>query len=148
MKIKTIKRQKVLEKNKIDTLTAEKEFERFAESMDLDIDTNSMDDDDKQSFNQQKKRIVNAIMKGSLVVSDAGEPVFTPQAAGKDVNAITFYEPTGASLMAMDRKGRTEDIKKLYSVMADVTGTSAGIFSKMKMRDLKVCQAIITLFLA
>jgi hypothetical protein len=133
-------------KNVIAKEVAEQEFDRFVDAMDLDVDVADMDEDDKKGFTQQKDRVVAAIMAGALVINDQGEPVFTPQRTN-DANAITFYEPTGASLMAMDRKKKTEDIGKLYAAMGDITKSHANTFSKMKMSDLKVCMAVATLFL-
>lgn len=133
-------------KEKVALEVAEQEFNRFVEAMDLDVDPADMDEDDKKGFEQQRDRVVSAIQFGSLVISDSGEPVFTPQRS-KDIDQITFHEPTGASLMAMDRKKKTEDVGKLYAAMGDMTKTHAGVFSKMKMADLKVCMAITTLFL-
>jgi len=125
---------------------AEQEFDRFVDLMDLDVDTDGMDEDDKKSFTQQKDKLISAIQTGALVVEDTGEPVFTPQRT-EGATPIKFYEPTGASLMAMDRKKKTEDIGKLYAAMGDMTKTNAGLFSKMRMPDLKICMAITTLFL-
>jgi len=125
---------------------AEADFERFAAGMDLDVDPSGMDAEDRKGFEQQKSKVVGAIQSGALVINDDDEPVFTPQRT-KDAKPITFHEPTGASLMAMDRKKKAEDIGKLYASMADITGTHASTFSKMKMPDLKVCMAITTLFL-
>lgn len=125
---------------------AEEEFNRFVDLMDLDVDPVDMDEDDRKGFTQQKDRILSAIQSGALVVKDTGEPVFTPQRTN-DADTITFYEPTGASLMAMDRKKKTEDIGKLYAAMGDITKTHSNVFSKMKMADLKVCMAVTTLFL-
>ena len=132
--------------NKISKEVAEQEFQRFVECMDLDVDVSAMDEDDRKGFEQQKDRIISAICNGSITVNDDGEPTFTPQRT-KDAESLTFYEPTGASLMAMDRKKKTEDIGKLYAAMGDMTKTHASTFSKMKMADLKVCMAIATLFL-
>lgn len=132
--------------DKVAKEVAEQEFSRFVECMDLDVDPADMDEDDRKGFNQQKDRVIAAIQSGALVISDKGEPTFTPQRSN-DADAITFYEPTGASLMAMDRKKKTEDIGKLYAAMGDMTKTHANVFSKMKMADLKVCMAITTLFL-
>lgn len=132
--------------DKVAKEVAEQEFERFIDAMDLDVDTAGMDEDDKKGFEQQKSRIIGAIQSGALVVNDDGEPVFTPQRT-KDAEPITFHEPTGASLMAMDRKKKTEDIGKLYSAMGDMTGKHPSTFAKMKMPDLKVCMAVTTLFL-
>ena len=125
---------------------AENEFKRFVELMDLDIDVNTMDDEDKQNFEPLKKRIVNAIMNGSLTINDNGEPTYTPRRS-KDAEPITFYEPTGASLMAMDRRKKNEDVGKMYAIMGDITKTHSNVFAKMKMADLKVCQSLVTLFL-
>ena len=132
--------------NKVAKEVAEQEFERFAEVMDLDVDPAFLDDEDKKGLELQKNRIVAAIMAGSLVINDDGEPVYTPQRS-EDRTPITFHEPSGASLMEMDRKKKNEDIGKLYAIMASMGKVHANTFAKMKMSDLKVCQAVTTLFL-
>lgn len=133
--------------HKISKEMAEKEFDRFLEAMGLEFDESSMDPDDAKSFQAPKKLIINAIERGSLVVDEGGQPVYTPQRVGEG-KPIVFYEPTGASLMAMDNGKKSEDIKRLYHVMADITHRDAKAFSSMKMADLKICMAITTLFLA
>ncbi|ARB06255.1 hypothetical protein SppYZU01_18 [Shewanella phage SppYZU01] len=132
--------------DKVAKEVAEQEFQRFVDAMDLDVDPADMDEDDKKGFQQQKDRVIAAIQSGALVVNDKGEPVYTPQRT-KDADTITFHEPTGASLMAMDRKKKSEDIGKLYAAMGDMTGAHPSTFAKMKMADLKVCMAVTTLFL-
>lgn len=124
---------------------AEQEFERFADTMDLNVDTSSMDEDDLKGFNQQKDLVVLAIAKGSLVISDSGEPVFTP-ARSSNKTPITFHEPTGSTLMAMDRRKKGEEIGKVYSAMADMTRVDAKVFAQMSISDVKVCTALFTLF--
>jgi hypothetical protein len=131
---------------KIALEVAEAEFNRFADAMELDVSTDSMDEEDKKGFEQQKSVLLKAIQKGALVFNEAGEPIYTPQRTD-DADPITFYEPTGASLMAMDKRKKTEDVGKMYALMGDMTKTSAATFSRMKMADLKVCQAIAVLFL-
>lgn len=133
---------------KISKEVAESEFNRFTEKMDLDVNTEGMSADDKRDFTIQKDRLVRSIMGGSLTIDEAGQPTYTPQRAGGEVNPIIFYEPTGASYIAMDRKKVGEDMGKLFATMADITQTSSGLFSKMKNADLKVCMSITTLFLA
>jgi hypothetical protein len=132
--------------DKIAKEVAEQEFNRFVECMDLDVEPADMDEDDRKGFDMQKRRIISAIEAGALTINDQGEPTYTPQRT-KDAEPITFYEPTGASLMAMDRRKKNEDVGKMYAIMGDITKTHANTFSKMKMADLKVCQAITTLFL-
>lgn len=131
--------------SKIAREVAEAEFDRFIEANDILVD-DSMEKEDRDAFNEQKARIVRAIEVGAMVVNEAGEPVYTPQRT-KDAEALTFHEPTGASLMAMDRKKKNEDVGKLYATMGDMTRTDAKTFSNMKMADLKVCMAVTTLFL-
>ena len=132
--------------NKIAKEVAEAEFERFVEANDLLVGTDNMDKEDRDSLDEQRGRIVRAIEVGAMVINEDGEPVFTPQRC-QDAKALTFHEPTGASLMAMDRKKKNEDVGKLYATMGDMTRTDAKTFSSMKMADLKVCIAVTTLFL-
>lgn len=134
--------------NKISKDMAELDFNKFTEKMDLDVNTEGMSVDDKRDFTVQKDRLVRCIMEGSLVIDEEGQPIYTPQRAGVDVNSITFYEPTGASYIAMDRKKAGEDMGKMFATMADITKTSSGLFAKMKNTDLKVCIAMTLLFLA
>jgi hypothetical protein len=131
----------------IDPQTAEKEFERFVDLMDLDVDMSGMSTEDRQDFAQQKRRILKAIECGSLIINDNGEPVFTPKRTS-DANSLTFHEPTGASLAAMDRTKKDHDITKLYTTMADMTRSTPATFAMMKMPDLQVCMSITTIFLA
>jgi len=126
---------------------AEVEFKRFVESMALDCNESSMNEEESSDFNDQKQKLLKAIIKGSLVVNENGEPIYTPQRTA-DAKPITFYEPTGASLMAMDRKKKSEDVAKLFATMGDITKTNAKTFANMKNADLKICMAITTLFLA
>lgn len=132
--------------NIVDKETAGVEFERFVRAMNLDANPAAMNAEDKEGFEENRDRFIGAVMLGSLVVNDSGEPIYTPQRVN-DANAITFHEPTGASLMAMDRKKAGHDIGKMFATMGDITKTSAGLFSKMFMSDLKVCMSITTLFL-
>jgi hypothetical protein len=132
--------------NRVAREVAEAELKRFAEAMDLDIDKSSMDEEDRDSFIQQADRIISAIQRGSLVINDNGEPVYTTQ-RDKDSETFTFHEPTGASLMVMDTKKKNEDISRMFATMGELTRTSPKHFAKMKMSDLKVCLAVTTLFL-
>lgn len=132
---------------KVSEEVAELEFQRFVEEMDLDVNESEMDENDLKDFLNEKKKIIRAIQRGSLVVTEEGLPVFTPT-RNVDATPITFYEPTGASLLAMDKRKKNEDFSKFYTVLADITKTNAGVFAELKMSDLKVCIAIGTLFLA
>ena len=123
----------------------EQEFERFLTAMDLDVDRAGMDEDDRKSLASAQRIITRAMESGNLVINEAGEPVYTPQIG--DTSAITFHEPMGATYMAMDTKKQGQNVGKLYASMADCTHQPAARFAKMANRDVKVCQAIVGLFL-
>jgi hypothetical protein len=128
---------------KVSAEVAEAEFARFTEAMDLDVDVSKMDEDDRKGFDDARSTIERAIMRGSLVIDDKGQPIYTPQ----DGKPITFYEPTGASIMAMDGHKKGHDAAKMFALMADMTKTTAKTFAQLNMRDFKVCQKIVMLFL-
>lgn len=124
---------------------AEAEFNRFLESMDLEADPSIMDADDTKAFEDAKRKLVQAIERGTLAVDEKGQPIYTPQVG--ELGPITFYEPTGASFIAMDGKKKEQQMAKMFAVMADMTHKPAATFSKMAMRDFKICQTLVTLFL-
>lgn len=131
---------------KVSKEVAEADFCRFADEMDIDTDVNEMNEETKEGFEQQKSQIVRAIQRGTLVVNENAEPVFTPSRS-VNPNPITFTMPTGAALMAMDRKKKSEDMGKMYAAMAEICGVPVKTFAMMAMPDLKVCLAITSLFL-
>jgi len=124
---------------------AESEFNRFGEAMDLDFDTTRMDEEDQKTFAKQKGLFIRAVRLGRLIVDKDGQPVYAPQVG--DVKSIVFYEPDGACLMAIDEAKKNHDVAKSFKIMRSVTRQPDVVFSKMKNRDLKVCQAVINLFL-
>jgi Fe-S-cluster formation regulator IscX/YfhJ len=132
----------------VDKETAIKEYERFVDLMDLDVDLDDMDDDDKREFTDHQRIILRAIRRGHLAIDEKGQPVYTTQREPKAGETLVFKEPNGAALMAMDRKKNHEDVGKMYATMGQITGTNAKTFSLMAYPDLKVCTAVVTLFLA
>lgn len=129
----------------ISTEVCEAELQRWWDAMDLVFDQSTWDNDDKKSFRSAHEIIIRAMQRGHLVIDEKGQPVYTPQSGNR--TPVVFYEPTGASLMAMDQKKSGHDVGKGFMVAADMTKTSAQLFAKMANRDLKVCQAVIALFL-
>jgi len=132
--------------NVVDKVTALADFDRFTDLMDLDVDVSEMDQDDIKNFEEMKGHIIKSMMRGNLIIDEKGQPVFTPTGMG-DENALTFHEPTGATLMSMDRRKSGQDVGKMLVVMTEMTRSSDGTFSTMKNRDFKVCSAIVAVFL-
>lgn len=133
------------QEDKVAIDVAEQEFERFADAMDLDIDTSVMDEEDKAAFEGTRRKVVRAIQKGRLVVNDDGEPVFSPVTV--DCDPLVFREPLGGTFISMDRKKKNQNVSKMVGIMAEMTGQSEKLFARMKNRDFTVCQSIVTLFL-
>ncbi len=133
---------------KVSIDVAEADWERFLEAMDLKDKTENprLDDDDKKGLLEVKQIVIDAIRKGSLAINDKGQPVFTPRVGNTE--RVTFYEPTGAELMAMDRVKVGHSVARQNALMGALTQTSPVRFAGMALRDYRVCQAIVTLFLA
>lgn len=130
-------------KNAVPQEVAEQEFDRWADAMDLDLDPSTMDAEDATDFAKQKRRIIRAMVRGGLVISEDGEAVYTPQnPKSKATEALTFHERTGASIMAMDGKKKGHDAAKTYAIMADICKTHPSTFAGMVGEDVKVCEAL------
>ncbi len=132
----------------IDKETAEREFDRFIECNDLDLDTAGMDTEDLAAFNKLKNRIYRVLQRGSLVINDDGEPIYTPQnEKSRHKEPITFHERTGASLIAMDGKKKNHDVAKTYAIMADMCKVHPSVFAGLVGIDVKVCEALFSLLM-
>lgn len=127
---------------KVTAEVAETDFERFCETNGIEVDVDSLNEEDLASYNKQKSYIVKAIMKGNLVIDEDDRAVFD---YGK--GTLVFEEPDGDAFTAMDRAKKNEDMKALNLSMAAITGEDAKLFTRMKMRHVKVCMAITSLFL-
>ena len=136
-----------MRENKVAREVAEAEFDRFAESMDIDTTDKALTEEDRASLAQQRAIIVGAICKGSLVINDKGEPVFTPtQGDATARQPLTFPEPNGGVMLSVDRFGKNAGVAKTYAMLGELTKTTPAHFSRMVERDLKVCRAIFALF--
>lgn len=134
--------------NKVSEEQALREFENFADAMDIDIDVSKMDEDDLAGFEKQRRRIVKACVQGHLIYNENNEPVYTPhRKASKYKEPITFHERTGNSLIAMDGKKKGHDVGKMYAVLGDMCGQPPAVFAGLAGTDIKVCEAIFALLM-
>lgn len=124
---------------------ADEEFNRWVDSMALDVTETDMDAEDLTAFRKQKRKITNAICNGSLIVNENGEAVYTPQNPISD--PLIFHERTGASVMAMNGMKKNYEVAKMYAVMGDMTKVSPVTFAKMKGIDIKICEALFSLLM-
>tara|TARA_R100000808_G_C2155423_1_gene167857 strand:- start:5947 stop:6342 length:396 start_codon:yes stop_codon:yes gene_type:complete len=121
---------------------AELEFDNFC--VNFDIDTDCRDQEEQESFNDIKDVVVKAIMYGHLTFNENSEPIYVPHRS--DCKPLTFREMDGASFMAGDKSQGNH--QAMHAILADLTKTTSGTFAKMKNADLKVCRAILRLFMA
>jgi len=135
---------------KIDHELAEDEFERFCESWEIDNDTENMSEEDRDEFNSQKSKLMNAIKRNRLVFHDDDESfsyTFAKPEKSKCDNII-IKRPQGSALIEMDRYKEREGVHKTYAMLGAMTGKDTKFFSGLDGIDLKVFMAVIQLFLA
>ena len=127
---------------------AESEFARFLDAFDLTEKTQAktLDADDRKSFEDTKQTLLRAMRRGTLVLNEKGEPVFTP--TQKNTNPITFREPTGRHMKAMDQVKQGASVERGIYLMSSITGEVRQRFEEMARRDLAVCEALVVLFFA
>ena len=136
-----------MSEDKIALEVAEQEFDRFTESWDIDADTADMKDEDREAFEQHKKKIVRKIRSGRLIINEKGLPVYNLIEPIGDIAEITFNIPGGAAFMAMDSVKGDKMVGKLNAFMASATKLAPASYSKMDGRDVKVVQAVFALFM-
>lgn len=131
----------------MDTVTseiAEAEFERFVDLMALDVDDSGLPPDEADAISKMKRVFVRAVMAGSLVVDESGQPIFT---TGEGTN-IVFHEPTGIAFLEMTQGKSGGEMARMNRFMAAITKMLPKTFANMPNRDLKIAQAITGLFMA
>lgn len=138
----------------VDKETAQVEFDRWADSWDIDTDTDEMTEDDAMAFGVAAGSLVRAIRRGILTIDEDGTPTYTPRyantegsGASGDAEALEFKVPKGDAALAFDRHKDSQNVHKLNSYMARMIGKEAKFFARMDERDSKVCRAIALLFL-
>jgi len=136
-----------MEKVSVEAATAE--FERFVDCMDLDTDEKEMTSEDKVDFASLKRQFIKAVQEGHITVSDEGEPTVVFKRPPEDQpSSITFHEPDGAAFLELDKGKKNADASKQYMMMATICKVDHSLFHKLKNRDLRICKAVFSLFLA
>jgi hypothetical protein len=119
---------------------AEKEFESMCDFFDVDLDE-EFDAEGQAGFDRCKKKITKAIGDGRLTIGDNGAPTFVTKAG----TALTFSEPTGATLLT--KVSDDDPIRKMHAYVQSLTGGKASP-AKLTVRDTGVLFAIVTLFMS
>jgi len=127
---------------------AELEFLKFAEAMGIytALDTSELEADDLTQFNTHKEKLLWAIRTGHLEFNENGEAVYTPHRSDYK-EPITFYERTGASMIAMDSKKKGHDMAKTYAVLANMCRLPIKTITSLKGVDIGACESIFALLM-
>lgn len=136
--------------NKVDPILAQQEFERWAEDWGMDIDVDSVDDDTLQEYEKLQRRLIASIVRGDLVIDEGDEGVIAQYEftkANKIGKEVVFKEPNGAALMKTQAGKNANAIDQMFNFLGHITGTAPRMWSSVSGRDLKVAQAVATLFL-
>ena len=128
--------------SKVETEVAAAEFERWADTFEIDISTDAFDSEELKAFEAFKTKFIKRIETGALTVDEDGVIEFSPR--GDDGDPLRFDEPTGALLSA--RQKNDSDIQAARRVLAAWAGVSAKRFADMKLRDFNFCSELLAFF--
>lgn len=138
----------------VDAETAEAEFYRFAEAWQIDVFADTMSDEQEEEFLELKRKIITPLRRGSALVDESGDIIYTLQKPFKNSDgAITLEKfhlkrPAGRHWSAMDGIGNTKSIKKMMSFYAAVLGVTPATLNKLDGLDMRIIQSVYTLFLS
>jgi hypothetical protein len=137
-------------KYKIDLETAEAEFMRYCESNDFETDETAMNDDEKESFADIKRRFIKCCREGRVEVDGMNLKYtvskLSPEGFAGDV--VTVKRPGGNAFAGMDGFGQEKNVHKLHAFMSAMAGKDVKYFSKIDIIDWKFFQAVSSLFLS
>lgn len=135
------------EEHVVDLQSARGEFIRFAKVMRIDLDTTGLDDNTRRDTEKEIRDFVREIQRGSLMIDEEGQPVYTPQVSNR-TKPFTFYRPKGGHLVAIDKKQEHAKVAQSFAVLGEVVREPPVMFSNLAYSDTKVLQLILGLFLA
>lgn len=134
-------------KEKIALEVAEQEFDSFADAWRLDTEIDTMDEEDAQDFIIGKRKIVNEIRRGSLVVNDEGDLVYNLFEPVGSLDQIILKRPKGLAWKMSDRAKLNKNVGKTNYIMAAGIGQPPGILTRMDGIDYKFILSVYNLFL-
>ena len=113
----------------------------MAEACGIDLEITDKEDKDFMD------RIEKYIQRGWLVINDDGQGVYKLRGSVRPFESVTFKEPTGRIMKALDEMGESKYQTGMLAFLAAMAGTTQGIMSKLMNRDLVVMKDVSMLFL-
>ena len=141
-----------IKQGKVDVMdpeSAENDFDKWAEAMDLDFRESRMNADSLENFLNLKDLILSGFCRGSILINEECEIVFTPENKKSKFfgKPIVFHESDANALMAQDRRQKGQDVAKMWAVLGAMCKIHPSVFSGMHGRDTKICIALFTLLM-
>lgn len=130
-------------KQKVALAVCESEFEKMCAARRVSTSLEGLNKKELASFAEIKKSLLGAMSRGELVLRD-GNPVYTPP-GGKP---ITFYKPTGATLMAGDGYAENANVERLVAIATELTKSPPGTLAALELEEFRIVSDLTNLFLA
>jgi len=127
---------------------ARAEFDRFVNLWEIDGDTDTMDDESREGFEDHRRKICKAIERGALTLTDNGGVCISLRHTTLiELTSVTLHVPTGAAYTTWDNYKERQNVHKLNAMLGSMAKLPPATFSKVDARDLKLVMAVATLFL-
>ena len=129
---------------------AEDEFNNWAENMGLEVEADeSRSEMNETLLSSGKKLFIRALTKGSAVINDNGNLVYTVSRFSPEGYKDTEVEiniPSPRAFAAVGKKG-SDGTQKALSIASSMTGKDTGWFLNLGLPDFKFFMGIVGLFL-
>lgn len=129
---------------------AEQEFNDWAENMGLEVEADeSRSEMNETLFSSGKKFFIRALTKGSAVINDSGNLIYTVSRFSPEGYKDTEVEiniPSPRAFAAVGKKG-SDGTQKALSIASSMTGKDTGWFLNLGLPDFKFFMGIVGLFL-
>lgn len=132
---------------KLDKESAESIFRQFCRDWHIKTDTSKFNSEDTTAYEEAKERIMEAIERGNLDIKDSKTLEYTFMYPD-DLNcsSVKIRRPRGSTYMAADEGKKDKDVKKMFYMLAEMTGKNTEFYSNVEAVDLKVIMGVTTLF--
>ena len=124
---------------------AENEFDRLCELRRVSTEVGDMNEEEATAFAELRKKLVRAVMRGTLVIDEAGVATYTPPVAG--AKPFAFKNLTAASLIGSNGK-QQDNMSRTLQIIAAMTERAPAEVARLAIPDLKMCGSIVTLFMS
>ena len=132
---------------KCDRETAERDFSRFAKAWRIYDKVDEMTMKDRESFEEEKAKLIDAIIEGILTVGSDGNMVYKLIYPHGACEQLDLKRPLAMAFFEMDKYPDDQKIKKSFAYVAAMTGQSVPWLGTLDGVDIKVPIAVAGLFL-